>query len=88
MNALIKSEFELFMKNSGQDAIRNGYVIKKDKSLHDEIEIKVPRDRGNMFESDVITSYTCSTKELSRAIIKLYQLELSNYFETIQLSFI
>lgn len=77
MNALLRSEFELFIKNSGQDAIRNGYVTKKIKSLHGSIEIKVPRDRSNMFESDVLTSYSSCTEELSRAIIKLYQLGLS-----------
>lgn len=77
MNALIKSEFELFMKNSGQDAIRNGYVTKRIKSLQGEIEIKVPRDRSNTFESEVLTSYSSCTKELSKAIIKLYQLGLS-----------
>lgn len=77
MNALLKSAFELFMKNSGQDAIRNGYVSKRIKSLHGEIEIKVPRDRSNNFESEVLTSYSSCTEELSRAIIKLYQLGLS-----------
>ena len=78
MNALLKTEFELFIKNSGQDTIRNGYVTKTVKSLHGEIEIKVPRERSGNFESKVLTKYSSYTEELAKAIIKLYQLGLSN----------
>lgn len=77
MSALLKSEFDLFIKNSGQDAIRNGYTSRKIKSLYGEIEIQIPRDRGGNFESEVLTKYSSCTEELSRAIIKLYQLGLS-----------
>lgn len=78
LNSLLKTEFEIFMNNQEDENYKNGYSLKTIKTIHGEIDIKVPRDRNGKFNSDILTKYSSSTEELSRVIIKLFQLGLSH----------
>lgn len=78
LNSLLRTEFELFMKDSTRQSYRNGYSSRVIKTVYGEIEVKVPRDRDGNFNSEILTKYSSSTEELSKVILQLFQFGLSH----------
>ena len=77
LNSLLRTEFELFMKDTTRQSYRNGYSSRVIKTVYGEIEVKVPRDREGNFNSEILTKYSSSTEELSKVILQLFQFGLS-----------
>ena len=78
LNSLLRTEFELFMKDTTRQSYRNGYSSRVIKTVYGEIEVKVPRDREGNFNSEILTKYSSSTEELSKVILQLFQFGLSH----------
>ena len=75
INDLLQGEIEDFLTDALRDLtfdIRNGYYKRHLKTKYGSIEVKVPRDRLNLFETKLIKPYKQTTDELEFMIQSLY----------------
>lgn len=85
MNALIKSEFEMFLGYKKYERTdlektnyRNGNHKKKFKTKDGEIELTIPHDRNRDFYPSSVPKHKRRSEEISSAIIELFALGNSN----------
>lgn len=75
INQLMQGEIEDFLtealRNETLD-IRNGYYKRHLKTRYGSIEVSVPRDRLNLFETKIIQPYKQTTKDLEYVVQTLY----------------
>lgn len=75
INQLMQGEIEDFLtealRNETLD-IRNGYYKRHLKTRYGSIEVSVPRDRLNLFETKLIQPYKQTTKDLEYVVQTLY----------------
>lgn len=87
INDLLQGEIEEFLTDGLRDLtldIRNGYYKRHLKTRYGSIEVRVPRDRLNLFETKLIKPYKQTTDDLEFMIQSLYlrgmsQQEVVNY---------
>lgn len=75
LNELLQGEIESFLTDAIRDQtfdIRNGYYKRHLKTKYGSIEVKVPRDRLNLFETKLIQPYKQTTADLEFMIQTLY----------------
>ncbi len=60
------------------DNARNGYINKKLKSEHGEVQINVPRDRSGDFEPQLVPKRSGITQGIENLVISLYAKGMSN----------
>lgn len=75
INDLLQGEIEDFLTDALRDRtfdIRNGYYKRHLKTRYGSIEVKVPRDRLNLFETKLIQPYKQTTADLEYVIQTLY----------------
>ena len=80
INDLLQGEIEDFLTDALREQtfdIRNGYYNRYIKTKYGKIEIKVPRDRLNLFESKIIQPYKQTASDLEYIIQCLYLRGLS-----------
>lgn len=75
VNGLLQGEIEDFLTDAlrGQTFdIRNGYYKRHLKTKFGSIEVRVPRDRLNLFETKLIKPYKQTTEDLEFVVQSLY----------------
>lgn len=80
INDLLQGEIEDFLTDALRDQtldIRNGYYKRHLKTKYGRIEISVPRDRLNLFETKIIQPYKQTAADLEYVIQSLYLRGLS-----------
>ena len=80
INDLLQGEIEDFLTDALRDQtldIRNGYYKRHLKTKYGQIEISVPRDRLNLFETKIIQPYKQTAADLEYVIQSLYLRGLS-----------
>lgn len=80
INDLLQGEIEDFLTDALRDEtldIRNGYYKRHLKTKYGRIEVSVPRDRLNMFETKLIQPYKQTAADLEYVIQSLYLKGLS-----------
>lgn len=80
INDLLEGEIEDFLTDALRDEtsdIRNGYYKRHLKTKYGRIEISVPRDRLNRFETKIIQPYKQTAADLEYVIQSLYLRGLS-----------
>lgn len=80
INDLLQGEIEDFLTDALRDQtfdIRNGYYKRHLKTKYGRIEISVPRDRLNLFETKIIQPYKQTAADLEYVIHSLYLRGLS-----------
>ena len=70
INQLMQGEIEDFLTETLD--IRNGYYKRHLKTRYGSIEVSVPRDRLNLFETKLIQPYKQTTKDLEYVVQTLY----------------
>ncbi len=65
-------------KRSDENNARNGYVKKKIKTEHGELDITVPRDRKSEFEPQLVPKRSRLSEGIESLIISLYAKGMSN----------
>lgn len=84
VEAILKGEIDShlgYKKNelrSSKENARNGYISKKVKSEHGEVEINVPRDRTGEFEPQLVPKRRGITQGIENIVISLYAKGMSN----------
>jgi len=61
-----------------QDNARNGFISKRLKSEHGEVQINVPRDRSGDFEPQLVPKRSGITQGIENLVISLYAKGMSN----------
>ncbi|MDD5933361.1 MAG: transposase [bacterium] len=80
LNDLLQGEIEDFLTDALREQtfdIRNGYYKRHLKTKYGRIEISVPRDRLNLFETKIIQPYKQTAADLEYVIQSLYLRGLS-----------
>lgn len=80
INDLLQGEIEDFLTDALRDQtldIRNGYYKRHLKTKYGRIEISVPRDRLNLFETKIIQAHKQTAADLEYVIQSLYLRGLS-----------
>lgn len=75
INQLMQGEIEDFLTEALRNQtfdIRNGYYKRHLKTRYGSIEVTVPRDRLNLFETKLIQPYKQTTKDLEYVVQTLY----------------
>ena len=75
INNLLQGEIEDFLTDAIRENtfdIRNGYYTRHLKTSYGSIEVKVPRDRLNLFETKIIQPYKQTTDDLEFMVQSLY----------------
>ena len=75
INQLLQGEIEDFLTEALRDQtfdIRNGYYKRHLKTSYGSIEVSVPRDRLNLFETKLIQPYKQTTADLEYMVQTLY----------------
>lgn len=75
INQLLQGEIEDFLTDALRSEtldIRNGYCKRHLKTPYGTIEVSVPRDRLNLFETKLIQPYKQTTKDLEYVVQTLY----------------
>lgn len=75
INQLMLGEIEDFLTEALRNQtfdIRNGYYKRHLKTRYGSIEVSVPRDRLNLFETKIIQPYKQTTKDLEYVVQTLY----------------
>lgn len=75
VNDLLQGEIESFLTDALRDQtfdIKNGYYKRHLKTKFGSIEVKVPRDRLNLFETKLIQPYKRTTQDLEFIVQSLY----------------
>lgn len=75
LNQLLQGEIEDFFTEALRDQtldIRNGYYKRHLKTKYGSIEVSVPRDRLNLFETKLIQPYKQTTSDLEYIVQTLY----------------
>lgn len=85
LNALIKTEFEMFMgykkyerTNLEKTNYRNGTHKKSFKTSNGEMTIIVPEDRNSEFDPVTVPKHMRRSEDITRAIIQLFSMGNSN----------
>lgn len=84
VETILEGELEVhlgYKKNEARpnkDNSRNGYINKKLKSEHGEIQINVPRDRTGDFEPQLVPKRSGITQGVENLVISLYAKGMSN----------
>ena len=84
VETILEGELEVhlgYKKNEARpnkDNSRNGYINKKLKSQHGEIQINVPRDRTGDFEPQLVPKRSGITQGVENLVISLYAKGMSN----------
>lgn len=89
INDLLQGEIEDFLTDALREQtfdIRNGYYKRHLKTKYGRIEISVPRDRLNLFETKIIQPYKQTAADLEYVIQSLYlrglsQNEIAKYLD-------
>ncbi len=80
INDLLQGEIEDFLTDALRDQtfdVRNGYYKRHLKTKYGRIEVAVPRDRLNLFETKIIQPYKQTAADLEYVIQSLYLRGLS-----------
>jgi transposase-like protein len=83
VETMLEGELEAhlgYKKNKSRpgDNARNGYINKKLKSEHGEVQINVPRDRIGDFEPQLVPKRSGITQGIENLVISLYAKGMSN----------
>ena len=75
LNALLLNEIETFFESAlaaGEEDYRNGYYYRTIHSSLGDLEIKMPRDRANLFKNTIFKKYQRSFNDINDLCIDLF----------------